>query len=231
MSLINARTLSLIRSVTFVTTILFSLIVLSLSADLVSVTAPSYFTFSAFSLATGLISLLTVAPMYIIDSLRSGSFFSYIIVEIGCFSVLWIFWLTSGSYAAWTDNQIISIIPEESSCNFGGLFADGPLDFAGATRFCHEIKAITAVSFLLWILIIGYTNILIVLGIRAHKNGQPLWRTSVRDSTILQVSEGDVTVAGPTQIVAPPPSIPQPQTYPPAQQQVPPLPSQRVVVF
>jgi hypothetical protein len=47
------------------TTILFSLIVMSLSADLISVTSPAfYYKFSALALSTSLLSMLTVAIMY-----------------------------------------------------------------------------------------------------------------------------------------------------------------------
>jgi len=63
----------------------------------------------------------------------------------------------------------------------------------------------------------GHTMILIVLGIRAHKNGQPPWTTSVRD--VLYVSEK--VVENPTQVVVASPSVP--QSFPPAPQRT--LPS------
>jgi len=140
-------------------------------------------------------------------------FFSWIIVEIGWLSVLWIFWLTSGSYAAWTDDQLILILPSESSCSFGVFSADG------VSRGCHEIKAVTAFSFLLWILLLGYTIMLIVLSLRAQQNGHPPWKTSVRDGTLFYVSEK--SMGNSVQVMATPPSIPQsyPQSYPPAPQQ------------
>jgi len=209
MSFINLRTLTIFRLVTFATTILFSVIVICISADLISLTEPAfYYSFSAFSLATGLISVLSLTPMYVIDNNRSGSFFSYIVVEIGWFSFLWVFWLTSGSYAAWTDDQLIAAFPEESTCSFS-VFSDA------ATRGCHEIKAITAFSFLLWLLIMAYLITLIVLGVRAHQSGRPAWKASVRDGTILYASEKPMGSA--VQLSAPPPSIP--QSYPPAPQQ------------
>ena len=47
------------------TTILFSLIVISLSASLISLTEPLfYYKFSALALSTGLMTILTVTPMY-----------------------------------------------------------------------------------------------------------------------------------------------------------------------
>lgn len=48
------------------TVILFALIVMSISADLIALTEPhgGYFKFSALALATSLITLFTVIPMY-----------------------------------------------------------------------------------------------------------------------------------------------------------------------
>jgi len=87
MSLINARNLTLFRMVTFGedycihivhrgllkrrspagTTILFSVLIICLSADLISLTQPAfYYSFAAFSLATGLISVLTLVPMCVL---------------------------------------------------------------------------------------------------------------------------------------------------------------------
>jgi hypothetical protein len=50
---------------------LFSLIVISLSANLISLTEPLfYYKFSALALSTGLMTILTVTPMY--DPNESG---------------------------------------------------------------------------------------------------------------------------------------------------------------
>ncbi len=76
------------------TTLLFSLIVFSLSAALISVTGSAfYFTFSGIALATSLLTLLTVGPMcdqifwvvacrFFVDLYRKGSYFSWIVVEV-----------------------------------------------------------------------------------------------------------------------------------------------------
>jgi len=166
--------------VTFSTTILFSLIVMSLSADLISITSPDYYTFSALALATSLLSF-TVAIMLVVDLLRQGSIFSYIVVEVVWLSILWIFWLSTGSYAAWTDDQITAGLPAESTCDFG-FFAN--LANPDANQICHEIKAIMAFSFLTWILLMSYTLVLMVLAIRAHERGNSAWTTGVRDGVL-----------------------------------------------
>ncbi|KAI0248973.1 hypothetical protein BJV78DRAFT_1231255 [Lactifluus subvellereus] len=160
--------LSTARLVTFVTTILFSIIVMALSAALIVQTEPNfYWKFSALALGTGLLTVITIVPIFIIDMLRKGTFFSYIAVEIVWLKVLWVLWLSSASYAAWTDAQITSVAPEESTCNFS-IFGEcippymafniqselllPDVDGASLRLGCGEIKAIKAFSFLSWIL-------------------------------------------------------------------------------
>jgi len=182
MSSSSSKYLSTARVVTFSTTILFSLIVMSLSADLIALTTASplsfIYKFSALSLSTALLSMLTVAVMLAVDLLRQGSFFSYIVVEVVWLSILWVLWLSSGSYAAWTDGQIMAAFPSESSCDFG-FFAD-----PNATQGCHEIKAIMAFSFLTWILLMTYSIVLVVLALRAQERGNSAWTTGVRDGVL-----------------------------------------------
>jgi len=204
--------LSTARMVTFATTILFSLIVMSLSASLISLTGPLfYYKFSALALSTSLMTMFTVTPMFVIDMLRQGSFFSYIVLEISWLSFLWVLWLSSGAYAAWTDGQLTAAFPEESSCNFG-LFS-----VAGDVEGCEEIKAITAFSFLLWILLMGYTVTLLVLAIRAQERGNSAWTTGVRDGVLFYSTRKGMGGGG---LIQPAPSAiplsqPEPQQYMP----------------
>lgn len=58
----------LLRKFTLATVTLFALIVMSVSAALIGLTEPTfYFKFSALSLATSLMTLFTVIPMYALD--------------------------------------------------------------------------------------------------------------------------------------------------------------------
>jgi len=214
----SSRFLSTARAVTFGTTLLFSLIVMSLSASLISLTEPVfYYKFSALALSTSLLTLFTVTPMFVIDMLRQGSFFSFIVVEIAWLSVLWVLWLSSGSYAAWTDGQITSAFPNESTCDFSFFgFHD-----SGAVEGCHEIKAIMAFSFLLWILLMAYTVTLLVLAIRSHERGNPAWTAGVRDSTLFYPSRKNM--GGAAQVQATPASIP--LSHPPQSPPQQPIPS------
>jgi len=210
------KVLSLVRMVTFATVMLFSLIVLALSADYISLLPVStYSRFAALAIFTALTTLSTVTPMLVIDMLRQGSFLSYIVVEIAWLSILWVFWLSTGSDAASVDSLYISIDPKESSCT-------GYTGFAA--QMCHEIKAIMAFSFLSWILLMAYTITLLVLAIRAHQRGNSAWTTSVRDGVLFYPSK--TAMGGAAQVQAVPVTIPlsppQPQyTFSHANPQVP----------
>jgi len=220
MSSTSLKYLSTARTATFGTTILFSLIVMSISADLISLTEPLfYYKFSALALSTSLLSLLTVTAMLVVDIIRQGSVFSYIVTEISWLSFLWVLWLSSGSYAAWTDGELIDAFPRESSCDFG------PFSVPGAEQGCHEIKAIMAFSFLTWILLMAYTVTVLILAIRAQERGNPSWTTGVRDGVLFYSSRKTMGDAAQLEVQAAPPTIPYSQ---PLQQSLPqePLPQQ-----
>ncbi|KAH8999436.1 hypothetical protein EDB92DRAFT_1834129 [Lactarius akahatsu] len=192
------------RLIAFATVSLFSLIVLALSADLIALTEPFfYYKFAALALATSIMTLFSVIPMFVVDIYRQGSVFSYIIVEIGWLSFLWVLWLSSGSYAAWTDDQL-SIFG--SSCGDLNFFGDNTF-----SRGCGEIKAIAAFSFLTWIILMGYTGVLLFLAIRAQERGHRVWKMSVREDTVL--FEEAKSAGTPAQVPAIPASLP--QSYPP----------------
>jgi len=217
-----ANYLPLIRRVTFVTTLVFSLIVLSLSAALISLTGSEfYFAFSGLALATSLLTLLTVGPMFFVDLYRKGTYFSWIVVEVSCLSILWILWLASGSSAAQKDQEISDL------CVWSLFSSD-------LNQACNESRAIMGFSFLTWILLMSYTVTLLVLALRAQSQGHNVWQTSVRDGTLFYPSEN--VVGGAPQVVQPvvyqpyaPPTLAQQYYTPPqAQQYVPPQAQQYI---
>ena len=70
----------------------------------------------------------------------------------------------------------------------------------------------------------GYTVMLLILGLRAQERGRPAWKTGVRDGALLYTSEKALGNVGST-----PPALH--QTYPPvAQQTLPPSHSYPVPV-
>ncbi|KAI0285092.1 hypothetical protein BGY98DRAFT_947091 [Russula aff. rugulosa BPL654] len=209
MSLRASKILSTTRMVVFSTTLLFSLIVMSICANLISITPVGYYKFSGLALATSLFSY-TLAIMLVVDLLRQGSVFSYIIVEISWLSFLWIFWLSTGSYAAWTDGQLTNAFPGEGNCYFG-FFSASPV-----VQACHDIKAIAALSFLTWILLMSYSVTLLFLAIRAQDRGNSAWTTGVRDGVLFYSLPSRSSTKGAAQVLAAPPTI---SFSPPAPQQ------------
>lgn len=61
----------------------------------------------------------------------------------------------------------------------------------------------------------GYTIILLVLGIRAHERGRPAWKTGVRDGVLFYPSEKTMGHAA----QMPTPLVTIPQSHPPMPQQ------------
>ncbi|KAI0254221.1 hypothetical protein BJV78DRAFT_1280244 [Lactifluus subvellereus] len=174
------------RFVTFVTAILFSIVVILLSVALIAQTEPDFDYWDvptlALPLATGSLTVMIV-PMFIINKFWKGTIFSYIVVEIVWLKIIWILWLVSGSYAAWMDVQVISEVPEESTCHFVTDY------FSGTSLECGEIKAVMALSFFLGILFATYTSTLLWLSIRAHSRGHSVWTTGVHDGTLFYPAE------------------------------------------
>jgi len=216
-----------IRRVTFLTTLVFSLIVFSLSAALISLTEPTlYFAFSALALATSLLTLLTIGPMFIVDLYRKGSYFSYVVVEVSCLSLLWILWLSSAASTAQKDQEISNIFPDESGCTWSSYsYYSYYYGFPDINTACHEIKPIMAFSFLAWILLMFYTVTLLVLALRAQSRGHNVWQSAVRDGTLFNPSEK--VVGGAPQAVAPQPAVY--QSYPALAQQYIPPPAQQYI--
>ncbi|VDC04063.1 unnamed protein product [Peniophora sp. CBMAI 1063] len=156
------------RLVTFGCTLVFSVIVLGLSADALSITQTyegSYFIWDALALAVSIITICSIVPMFVIDFLRRGAFTSLVVVEIGWLSVLWILWLATGAYAADINQMVFGTI---SCSEFNTI----------TSRFCSEWDAVEAFSFLTWIIILAYTVTLAVFVF----TGRRAWRGSVRDT-------------------------------------------------
>ncbi|KAH9978110.1 hypothetical protein BGW80DRAFT_1249701 [Lactifluus volemus] len=187
---------------------LVSVIVVALSAALISLTVPGGF--AALALATGLLTLLTIIPMFIIDLYRQGAFVSYTVFEISSFSILWVLWLSSASYAAWADSQLTALLLGDSSCSID-LFGSGAL-----SQGCSEIKAITAFSFLVWI----YVGLILLAlpnhGVHLHSpgaehpaqgRGYSAWTAAVRDGTLLFPSEKSVENPVQVTVTAPPDTV------------------------
>ncbi|KAA1466068.1 hypothetical protein DENSPDRAFT_876220 [Dentipellis sp. KUC8613] len=167
----------LARVVVFAVSLLFSVIVLGLAADVISITEEFdfYWICMALAVATAVLTLATVVPMLVVDWLRRGAFTSLVIVEVVWLSILWILWLSTGAYAAWTDG----VVYPGSSCDY----------FSHTnSQVCQEFKAIMAFSFLTWILLMAYTITLLVFAFIGQSRGNRTWTSTVRDTTFLAPS-------------------------------------------
>lgn len=204
------KLLPLFRMGAMGTVTLFSIIVFCISAHMIAMTnafrAGAYYHFSALSLATSILTLLTVPAMYYVSIKRQGAFSSWICVEIAWLWFLWIMWISSaGSTAAlyWVN------------------FCSGGI--------CSEAQALEAFGFLNWIILVFYVTTLVVLSVMAHVRGrQDVWKSEVARydwnappalkpvGGVVQVDGGVATpVVGSYQ---PEMKAPQ-QQYPPQQQQ------------
>lgn len=190
------------RLVVLVTSIVFATIVLGLAADLVSITesnAGLYWNFSALGVATAVLTFVTLIFMVVIDAYRRGAFTSRVVVEAVWLSILWVLWLSTGAYAAYTD----SLVFIGSDCSFVN---------PTASLVCGEFKAIEAFSFLTWIILMGYTGTLIVFAFIGQSRGNNSWTTTVRDASFLAhpAPKGPIDGTPMEQHYAPP--TPQPTT-------------------
>ncbi|KIL67254.1 hypothetical protein M378DRAFT_159655 [Amanita muscaria Koide BX008] len=167
----------------------FSLIVLGVSAYLISLTEQVgfYYTFMAFAVAIAALTLITFPPLLIISFIRKGALFNYIIVEVGVLGLFWVLWLATASYTA---NTLV-LLPLD--CNF--------IDPSFVTS-CHELQAIHAFSWLNWLILTAYWPFLLVMALIQQNRGNPVWTKSV----------GEVDMFAPGVVVAT-------QVYPPQQQQ------------
>jgi len=205
----SSNYLATVRVVTFATTIVFSTIVVCLSAHLMIFA--SFAGYLILPISASMFTIFTVIPMYVIGMFRQGSIFSRIAFEIGWLSVLWVLWLSTASLLVWVDTSLTSG-PGQSRCSFEFF------DDLGHLQVCNETNATAAFSFLLWFLLMAYTILLLVLSMRAHQQGRPAWTAAVRDGVLLYSRiSGDKTVGSRSQVVATLPTIH--QSHPPPSQQ------------
>ncbi|KAI9570204.1 hypothetical protein HD554DRAFT_2170379 [Boletus coccyginus] len=161
----------LIRQGVLGATALFSLIELAISANLTSQTEQFYAvtaTFTALGIAVGVISVLTLPVMLIVDIIRRGAFTSMIVVELGWLGVLWILWVATAGESISEFNYVFPL---------GCIYNDSTVN-----GMCQEVQAITAFSFLNFIILLLYTGVLSVMAVVAAARGQGVWLSSVKES-------------------------------------------------
>ncbi|KAH7096930.1 hypothetical protein BKA62DRAFT_643902 [Auriculariales sp. MPI-PUGE-AT-0066] len=176
-----------VRLVANVALLVFSLIVLGLSANLLSKkgqwisAVPGWFGFTLF---VSIISLLVGGVVLVVNRLRNGAVTGMVAVELLWTGILGLFWLSAAG--AQSTSLLISSL---SSCSFSnydyGLgdlgLSDSDLDslglgsyknaMKGAESICHQFKAVQAFSWLNWLLLWGWMVSLLILSIVAYTRG------------------------------------------------------------
>ncbi|EJD00975.1 uncharacterized protein FOMMEDRAFT_135248 [Fomitiporia mediterranea MF3/22] len=194
------------RIAVFAVVLLFSIIILGLSANYIAqlanfgVDAPA---FAALALAISLITFLAFVPMLAIDFIRSGAITSWVAIELGVTGLLAILWLASAATtASASDGQTVD-------CSVADR-----IDSTAGT-LCHSYQAIEAFGFLNWIILTSYFSGLLVMAILAQLRQNKPWTGTVRDTNFF--ARKTVPAAAPMQA---PMQQPWPtNAYPPAQGQ------------
>ncbi|KAH8829781.1 hypothetical protein DL96DRAFT_1590373 [Flagelloscypha sp. PMI_526] len=173
--------LPLIRTCVFGIVLVFSLIVLGLSAHIISLTTNDlqlvfgfgfYFVFSAMGIAVGLLTLISLGVMLAFGIMNKESMPVLVIFELICLSILWVLWLSTAALAA---TAFLG--------TFGALcgFINPSVDSA-----CRETQAVVAFSFLTWIALFGYiANLLIFAIIAAARGNKNSFKGSVLTTNFL----------------------------------------------
>ncbi|KAG7445983.1 uncharacterized protein BT62DRAFT_146144 [Guyanagaster necrorhizus] len=159
---------SILRLTVLIATLVFSVIVLGVSAHITYLTTTffnAYFTFAAMSIATACLTILTLPVMIAVDITRKGAFTSMVVVELSWLGVLWILWLTSAALTADANSNTFV-----AGCGYINPEID---------QACKEFNAIEAFDFLTWLILMGYTITLIVFAIIAATRGNAaVWTSS-----------------------------------------------------
>ncbi|KAK0467847.1 uncharacterized protein EV420DRAFT_1501589 [Desarmillaria tabescens] len=160
--------ITILRLTALVATLVFSVIILGLSAHITYLTTTvygAYFTFAAMSIATACLTILTLPVMIAIDITRKGAFTSMVVVELSWLGVLWVLWLTSAALTADANTKTFV-----SGCGYINTEID---------QACKEFNAIEAFGFLNWLILLGYTITLIVFAIiAANRGNNGVWTSS-----------------------------------------------------
>ncbi|KAJ7761262.1 hypothetical protein DFH07DRAFT_425107 [Mycena maculata] len=161
----------IIRLITLSAVVLFSLI--ALGAGSAALTTPFgwlsvYTSASALAVATAALTSITLPVMIVVEFVRPGGFFtSMIVFELAWLSVLWVLWLATGGLGVDASQQVFP----GQDCNY-----DDPTISAN----CTEIVVIEAFAFLCWIILLFYTNLILILAIiAASRNHAGVWTSGV----------------------------------------------------
>jgi hypothetical protein len=160
--------LPVVRNTVFGLTNALALLVVALAAYTFAWAGPSfYFIFSALSVSTGLLHLISVSAMMIVSRVRDGAFTSRLSFEVGWLSILWVMWLATGADAAAAVSGVRCI----------------------GTPICGVTQAIAAFSFLNCVILFGYISALTAAAVKAGQSGKNIWSSDIKE---VQLAQGAV---------------------------------------
>jgi len=165
--------------------LVFSVIVLGLAANLTSETQTYFavtYNFAALALASATISVVTLPVLLLVDILRNGAFTSMVVFELAWLFVLWVLWLATAALATQFNQDVF-----DSNCSLVRVF------FVAA---CHQEQTIVAFAYLIWLILMVYTIVLLVMAIIGSSRGNKTWTTSVKHANFLGPNDGAVAPAG-----------------------------------
>jgi len=169
--------LPIIRLALFGTVLVFSIIVLGLAGNTISLlngNIPNQFTYAPLAVAISVITLVVLTPMIIVEFLRRGAITSWLMVEMIICVVIGILWLATAADASGSDvSESFS-----GSCDFiGTAKAVSELQTA-----CHSWQAIQAFGYLNWIFLKAYATLLLILAVIQNSRGNKgIWQTPVSE--------------------------------------------------
>jgi len=173
--------LHIIRLASLGTVLVFSIVVLGLSANIEALAHGFDVPWAALPLAVSILTLFAMVPVLVLEHLFKGGITSRLFVEVAWVGLLWVLWLAAGAEAA-------SFGVDASQCSrTSGVFMTE----------CSSIVAITAFSFLNWLILLGWFGTLLVFGAMGNH-----WNSSVPD-TDLTKKNASATGPGPNMAAAP----------------------------
>ncbi|KAL1741945.1 hypothetical protein HDZ31DRAFT_44344 [Schizophyllum fasciatum] len=162
--------LPLLRLVSLSAAVVTAIVALGISAHLLHFTSfwyGFYYTFTALTIATAVLTMVTLPVMLVLDIVRTGAFTSMIGFEFGWLFVLWVLWIASAGLAA---DSVAKEFP--NGCN--SIFSD-------INQACREFSAITAFNFITWALLSAYLWSVFAIAIRSGQQGRSIWNSSVKE--------------------------------------------------
>ncbi|KAL0953158.1 hypothetical protein HGRIS_004421 [Hohenbuehelia grisea] len=178
---VNMSALSIVRIVVLSLSLFFGIAVLSLSSHLTFESTNVLFAsqvpaFEAVGIAVGAITIVSLPVLLIVGLLRRGAFTSMIVFELSFLGFLCVLWLANAA-----------LDTDAAAFNF-------PLGCASYTPFyqglCSELSAMQGLSFVTWLLLMGYNTTLLIFVLVAASRGNKVWNLSVAEANFFQRNGG-----------------------------------------